>query len=381
VRIAAAALLLAALASPADAAGLTSPEALAQVYELILDARFDEGERQLKTACPPSPQPACAVIGAVADYWRLLINPEDTSRDTALLNRINGAIAATEAWVAREPKRAEAWFYLGGAYGTRVLLRGQRGQYLSAARDGKRIHDALQLATSLDPSLGDAYFGLGLYHYYAAIAPRAARILGMLMFLPGGDRALGLKEMEQARSKGILLRGEADYQLHQIYLWYERQSTTALHLAEGLRARYPNNPVFYLRLAEVQSGYARNHQAALQSYRMMLDAVRAGRIAMPSTSEVYARLGMAQEMDTLCDSTGAIDQLNAVIASKPASPYGALARAHYQLGVAHDRAGRRADAIAAYQRALSMNPRDDRLRLREKIHAAIARAPATRGCR
>ena len=239
MRIAAAAFLLAAFASPADAAGLTSPEALAQVYELILDARFDDGERQLKTACPPAPQPGCAVVGALADYWRLLINPEDTSRDTALLNRINGAIVATEAWVAREPKRAEAWFYLGGAYGTRVLFRGMRGQYLSAARDGKRIHDALQLAISLDPSLGDAYFGLGLYHYYAAIAPRAARILSMLMFLPGGDRALGLKEMEQARSKGILLRGEADYQLHLIYLWYERQHTTALQLAEGLRARYP----------------------------------------------------------------------------------------------------------------------------------------------
>ncbi len=170
------------------------------------------------------------------------INPEDTSRDTALLNRINGAIAATEAWVAREPKRAEAWFYLGGAYGTRVLFRGMRGQYLSAARDGKRIHDALQLAISLDPSLGDAYFGLGLYHYYAAIAPRAARILGMLMFLPGGDRALGLKEMEQARSKGILLRGEADYQLHLIYLWYERQTTAALQPGRGTARALSEQP-------------------------------------------------------------------------------------------------------------------------------------------
>ena len=88
----------------------------------------------------------------------------------------------------------------------------------------------------------------------------------------------------------------------------------------------------------------------------MLDGARAGRIAMPSTSEVNARLGMSQEMDTLCDLAGAIAQVNAVIALKPASPYGALARAYYQLGVAHDRAGRRADAIAAYQRALSIEP-------------------------
>jgi tetratricopeptide (TPR) repeat protein len=349
-------------------------------YDLILDARFDEADRQLKTACPPAPQPACDVIGSVNAYWRLLLNPEDTSGDAALMTRINAAIASGEAWAAKEPKRAEAWFYLGGAYGTRVLLRGLRGQYLSAARDGKRIHDSLQLAIKMDPSLGDAYFGLGLYHYYAAIAPRAARILSMLMFLPGGDRAGGLREMEQTRSRGMLLRGEADYQLHLIYLWYERQQTTALRLIEGLRTRYPHNPVFYLRLAEVQGNYIRNHQSALQTYRSMLDAARAGRLASPAMSEVEARLGMAQEMDALCDSAGAIEQLNAIIAQKPGAPYGALARAYYQLAVVHDRSGRRSDAIAAYERALSANPRDDRLRLNDRVRRA-RRSPATRVCR
>jgi tetratricopeptide (TPR) repeat protein len=373
--------LLLLAAAPVGAAGLTSPEPLVKAYDLILDARFDEAERQLKSACPPAPRPACDVIGAVNDYWRLLINPEDTSRDAALLARINTAIAATEAWVAREPTRAEAWFYLGGAYGTRVLLRGHRSQYLAAARDGKRIHDSLQRAIALDPTLGDAYFGLGLYHYYAAIAPRAARILSMLMFLPGGDRAGGLKEMEQTRSKGVLLRGEADYQLHLIYLWYEKQAATSLRLIEGLHTRHPHNPVFFLRRAEVQGNYIRNHHAALQTYRTLLDAARAGRIASPAISEIYARLGMAQEMDALCDTAGAIEQLNAIIALKPAAPYAALARAHYQLGLVHDRAGRRADAIAAYQRARAANPSDDRLRMREQIRAAIARAPASRICR
>jgi tetratricopeptide (TPR) repeat protein len=381
VRTTAAAILLVLLAAPAGAAGLTSPEPLVKAYDLILEARFDDAERQLKAACPPAPQPACGVIGAVNDYWRLLMNPEDTTADAALLQRINAAIVSTEAWVAREPKRAEAWFYLGGAYGTRVLLRGQRGQYLAAARDGKRIHDALQLAISLDPSLGDAYFGLGLYHYYAAIAPRAARILSMLMFLPGGDRAGGLKEMEQTRSRGMLLRGEADYQMHLIYLWYERQHATALRLIEGLQARYPTNPILRIRLADVQGLYVRDHHAALQTFRSMLDAARAGRIAMPALSEIYARLGIAQEAAAICDNATAVEQVNAVIALKPLSPYGALARAHYQLGLIHDRAGRRADAIAAYRHADAANPRDDQLRMREKIRVAIARAPTARACR
>jgi len=47
----------------------------------------------------------------------------------------------------------------------------------------------------------------------------------------------------------------------------------------------------------------------------------------------------------------------------------------------HDRVGRRTEAIAAYNLALNANPRDDRLQLREKIHAAMRRAPASRACR
>jgi tetratricopeptide (TPR) repeat protein len=369
-----------ALAQPLEAA-LTSPEPLAKAYDLILDARFEQAESQIRRACPPAPSPACEVLGAVAEYWLLLQDPESTAHDASLTKRIEASITSTEAWVAREPNRAEAWFYLGGAYGTRVLFRGQRGQYLAAARDGKRIHDALQLAIKLDPSLGDAYFGLGLYHYYAAIAPRAARILSALMFLPGGDRAGGLREMEQTRTKGMLLRGEADYQLHLIYLWYERQPTTALKLIDGLRNRYSHNPVFYIRLAQVQGDYLRNHSAALETYRILYEAARAGRVAVPAVSEVNARLGIAQEMDALCEGTKAIEQLQAVIAQKPAAPYAAHARAYYQLGVTLDRTGRRSEAIVAYQRALSTNPPDDGLRIREKARAAIRRPPAARVCR
>jgi hypothetical protein len=70
-----------------------------------------------------------------------------------------------------------------------------------------------------------------------------------------------------------------------------------------------------------------------------------------------------------------------VIARKPVAPYAALARAYYQLGVVHDRSGRRSDAVAAYERAQRETPRDDRLELNEKLRAAMKRPPATRVCR
>lgn len=369
------------LTAPARAAGLTSPEPLQRAYELILNARFDEARKQLQQSCPPAPPVGCQVLDAVADYWQILLDQEDTSRDIPLVAKIDASIVSSEAWVAREPKRAEAWFYNGGAYGTRVLLRGLRGQYLSAARDGKRIHDSLRQAVRLDPDLGDAYFGLGLYHYYAAIAPAAARLIRFLLLLPAGDRAGGLAEMEATRSRGMLLRGEADYQLHLLYLWYERQTPRSLQLVEDLHKRYPHNPLFFLRLANVQGDYLRNHPAALQTYRALLDAARSNRVAMPVASEASARLGIAQELDALCNFAQAIDEARAVVAQRPASPYAAVARANYQLGVIFDHAGRRSDAIAAYQRAIATTPADDRLELASAARALIKRPPIARVCR
>jgi tetratricopeptide (TPR) repeat protein len=365
----------------AAAASLTSPEPLVKAYELILDARFDDARAQLRRSCPPAPAPACEVLDAVADYWEILIDQENTSRDARLMAKIDASIASTESWVAREPKRAESWFYNGGSYGTRVLLRGLRGQYLAAARDGRRIHDSLRQSVTLDPALGDAYFGLGLYHYYAAIAPTAARILRFLFLLPAGDRAGGLREMEQTRSQGLLLRGEADYQLHLIYLWYERQALRALPLVEGLRNRYPHNPLFYLRLGNVQGDYLRNSQAALQTYRSLLDAAQNGRVWAPAVSEVYARFALAQEMDKLCDHQHAIEQLRAIIAERPSAPYSALARAHYQLGLVYDRIGRRSEAIDAYRRAIAATPPDDRLEIADNARALVKRPLAARACK
>lgn len=364
-----------------SAAGLTSPEPLTKAYDLILDARFDEAHRQLQQACPPAPRPACEVLDAVADYWQILLDQENTSRDGALIAKIDASIASTEGWVAREPKRAEVWFYRGGAYGTRVLLRGLREEYLAAARDGKRIHESLTQAVTLDTMLTDAYFGLGLYHYYAAIAPTAARVLRFLLLLPAGDRTGGLKEMEQTRTQGLLLRGEADYQLHLIYLWYERQTMRSLALVEGLRNRYPHNPVFYARLATVQGDYLKNHQAALQTYRSLFDAARAERVAGPALSEMNARIGMARELDALCDTDQAIDQLRTVIAQRPGAPYAAVARAYYQLGLVFDHLGRRSEATSAYESARAANPSDDRLDLNAKARAMLKRPPISRGCK
>ena len=327
VRGAAVVTLLAA--GPARAA-LTEAPRLTAVYNSILDARFDRAEAQLKEACPPAPAEACQVLGVISLWWQIQINPEIRTLDQKLEDASAAAIAAGEAATKREPRRAETWFYLSGAYAPRVQLRVLRGQRLSAARDGKRIKDALERTLELDPNIADAHFGIGAYHYYADVAPAAAKMFRWLLLLPGGNRAQGLREMLEARDRGELLRGEADYQLHQLYLWYEQKPGDAVRLLEQLAARYPNNPLFRQRIAEVRRDYFHDRAGSADAWRTLLARAMSGAVYSASTAEVRARMGLATELAAMNQLDEAIQQLQIVIAMHPTEPSGAVERADRQ---------------------------------------------------
>lgn len=357
---------------PADAA-LTEGPRLAMIYGTLLEARFEEARQQLAQTCPPAPAEACEVLGVVALWWQIVLDPESRHLDQRFEQAARGAIAAARAWTRREPGRAEAWFYLAGAYAPLVQWRVRRGERLAAARDGNRIRSALERALELDPALHDAHFGIGLYHYYAGVAPRAVSVIRWLLLLPGGDRVRGLHEMLQAREHGVLLRGEADYQLHWLYLWYEKKPADAVALLHGLDSRYPSNPIFLQRIAEVQHEYFHDHRASAESWQSLLERAQTERVNARRLAEVRARLGLAAELVEISQTSRAIDQLTAVVALRPSEPYGAHASAQVQLGEAYDRLGQRDLAVAAYEAALALAPDDDPARVRARARTGLRR--------
>jgi hypothetical protein len=285
----AAAAVCALLVPARGEAALTESARLAAVYDAILDARFDYAAKMLTATCPPAPAAACAVLEAVSIWWQIQVHPENRSRDRALEVAAADALAAASGWTRREPQRAEAWFYLAAAYGPLVQWHVLRGERIAAARDGKNIKDALERALRLDPALDDAYFGVGLYHYYADVAPTYAKLLRWLLFLPGGDRAQGLAEMLRARDRGGWLRGEADFQLHVLYLWYEQRPRDALDLLRSLDARYPRNPVFLERIAVVHDVYFHDLNASADAWRRLIARAQNGDVFDASAIVVHAQ--------------------------------------------------------------------------------------------
>jgi hypothetical protein len=357
---------------------LRGEEELVRVYEFILDARFDQVDAELRRACGPAPPEACSVLEATALWWRIQLDPDSPALDSLFSASAERAIRVTEEWTERAPQDAEAWFYLGGAYGARVQWRVLRDEKIAAARDGKQIKLALEQAIELEPGLDDAYFGLGMYKYYADVAPAAARFLRFLLLLPGGDRDEGLREMLRARSRGRLLQGEADYQLHIIYLWYEQQARRAIELLRGLQARYPGNPLFPMELAEIQDAYEHDITASLETWQGLLAAAREQRVNNAALAEVRARLGAARMLDRLYLTDHALEHLQGVIATKPQLPYSSLALAYLRLGQAHDRLGARPSAVAAYKAALAAVPPGDPYDVKGQAADHIRRRPDIR---
>jgi tetratricopeptide (TPR) repeat protein len=338
----------------------------------------------LTAACaPPSgaqenlaPREACTVLEAVASWWRIRLDVNDVTGDRTFTALVERAISDSEAWTVREPRRAEAWFYLGASYAARSQWRSVRGETLAAARDGKRIKDALEQAVRLDPGLRDARFGIGLYQYYADVVPGALKLLRWLLLLPGGDRAAGLRAMEEGRTGARLVRGEADYQLHLVYLWYEHAPERALELVRTLRARYPRNPHFAVVEADLHDVHRSDPIAALDVWRGLVDAAAAGRVELPAMAAARGRLGLAMQLDQLGDTDRAIDELRRLLASAPPSPVGIAAEAHLELGRALDRLGLRTEAAAEYKAALASIPAGDPLRTAARTRDAMHRPPA-----
>ena len=313
--------------SPPATAGLTAAPDIAAAYDAILDADFAAFPSRLAVACDRAPREACRMLDALAVWWQIALEPESRGRDVTFERLADEAIEAALAWTTREPDRAEAWFYLGAAYGTRVQFRVLCEQRLSAARDGKRIKESLERALALDPAMHDAAYGLGLYRYYADIGPGALKILRWLLLLPAGDRDGGLRQIVDARDRGLLVRAEADYQLHLIYLWYEHRATDALAIVRRLQEAHPRNPLFWQIDAEIADVYFHDHAASLATASDLLSRATDGRVNEASLASVRARLQMATELDHLGRYSRAIETLQSIVAEHPTRPYGATARA------------------------------------------------------
>ena len=119
-----------------------------------------------------------------------------------------------------------------------------------AARDAARAKGFADEYIKQHPGHGDAYLTLGLYNYYVDIAPVFIKVIRVLLLLPSGNKAEGLRQLERAARDGNLFAPLADARS----LTFTDRSKAACRVHRDRRRyvrRFPGNAVIRLGLADL----------------------------------------------------------------------------------------------------------------------------------
>lgn len=244
---------------------------------LLMDGDPDSAIEAFRQIGRDEPKSALGyLLEADATWWKIylttanLIDPdvfdvarsETTPYDSRLEDLINVAIHRSAARLRAHQDEARNYLYEGLAYALRARLAGLRDHDLPTARAGKKMRTLLLAALKLDPNLADAYLGVGIYNYFVDTLPTIIKLLKFLIALPGGNRELGLQQLQQAADRGEFTRGEAKFYLAKDFSrGNERQYAKSLELFQQLAEEYPHNLLWRLlagsleiRLGQVQQG-------------------------------------------------------------------------------------------------------------------------------
>ena len=189
--------------------------------------------------------PAGNFFIAMIEWWKIILDTSTEEYDESFLRKIEDVITQCDRILDNEPDNVDALFFKGGAIGFRGRLNSLRNNWFSAAGDGKEALPLVERAAELDPDNIDVKLGFGIYNYYAAVIPEQYPIVTPLMiFLPSGDKELGIKQLKSIAVNGKYTKYEAYYFLMTLYYNFEKDFDAAEEYSAALSREFPNNPVF-----------------------------------------------------------------------------------------------------------------------------------------
>lgn len=273
----------------ASSANLSLPANALPILDHIYAGRTDLALTETHQLEEQSPNdPLGYLLEAEADWWPIWCSSaefkygmnmarhrEKNPADQHYFDLANKAYSLAETNL-HEHESAEMYLYAAMADALASRLYSLRGEYRATARVGVRARENFLKALSLDPSLADAYTGLGLYNYYVDTLSTLARVLRFVMGIPGGSKEEGVRQLQRAIGEGKLTPPVARFYLALNLENYDQKFQEALQVVQPLTEKYPDNPIFQLVRGDLNAKLGRKAQAEV-SYRAAGAAV--GKVA------------------------------------------------------------------------------------------------------
>jgi len=179
----------------------------------IYNIEFESANNTFRNLITDYPNhPAGKFFIAMIDWWRILLDTSTDQYDESFFKKLENVIYQSDRILEEDPDNVDALFFKGGAIGFRGRLSSLRDDWLSAADDGRIAMPLVEHAAQLDHKNIDVQLGFGIYNYYAAVIPEEYPIVKPLMiFLPSGDKELGIKQLHNIAVNGKYTKYEAQY--------------------------------------------------------------------------------------------------------------------------------------------------------------------------
>ena len=238
--------------------------ALDHIYNVEIE-KSEPLIRQIDQQLPDYPAvPLLEALSVRAAYYPLEPDSKEFEQMKAYLYQV---IEQSEDILDQDEDHVEANFFMLSAYGLLALYENEDGNYFKAVGQAKSAYSYLKKGFKLLDAYPDFYFSTGMYNYYRVKYPELHPFYKSFMwFFKGGDKALGLRQLDVAFRKSLFLRVEsADYLTH-IYLFYENRPDKALSYARTLVDDYPKNLYFAVNYAHaaLESGKFTGLEAPIQ---------------------------------------------------------------------------------------------------------------------
>jgi hypothetical protein len=154
-----------------------------------------------------------------------------------------------EARLKKNPKDAEALYFLGATQGLKAAFAGAvERSFISALRSGSDAVDRHRETIKLDPNYHDAELTIGMQDYIVGGLALPYKILAGMTGTRGSKRR-GLATLERVAREGRWARDDARVMLIPLYKREKRYSDAAA-FARELAAKYPKNYLFKLEYAD-----------------------------------------------------------------------------------------------------------------------------------
>jgi tetratricopeptide (TPR) repeat protein len=236
--------------------------------------------------------------------------------------------------------------------------------------DGKEGLALVFKSYSINPQNVDVQLGFGIYHYYADVIPQKYPVVKPLMALfPKGDKAKGLKELENVAYNGRYTRIESRYFLMTLNYQFEENMNEARNWAKVLLADYPDNPNFqkYNGLTFVKEN---NYVESAKIFRDIYYKCKRG---MPGYNKYFQReatyyIGNDFKLREKADSSAFYFEKSEKISREldGSRTSGFLINTVFYLGMLYDQLGQREKAIKYYKETLQLKDRSNSHELAEQ---------------